>query len=139
MPSLFFFNRYISCGILWYDLPIAQYQQVSCILDVIFGFLVSKNIPREMFNIRGYFNRSYLGKCSTAFLKNGKLTCPNQDFKCWLGHAQCQFLTFYKCHKIWTAWSQRLVFSEFSWLYDTYHWWKFQKSPWSKDDTPLMI
>ena len=96
-------------------------------------FLCQKTYPGKCSISKVILSRSYLGKCSPAFLKNGKLTCPNQDCKCWLGHAQCQFLIFYKCHKIWTTWSQRLVLSEFSCLYDTYYWWKFQKSPWSKD------
>ena len=32
------------------------------------------------------------------------------------------------------AWSQRLIFSGFSYLYDTYHWSKFQKSARGKSD-----
>ena len=44
----------------------------------------------------------------------------------------CQSVFFKKYHKLWNAWSYRLIFSGFSYIYDTYHCWKFQKSPWGK-------
>ena len=45
-----------------------------------------------------------------------------------------QFVIFKKYHEFWNAWSWGLIFLGLSYLYNTYHWWKFQKKPCDKGD-----
>ena len=81
------------------------------------NFLSQKKIPRWIFKTR-------------CCLKQ-KLTKKKQYLKCHLRHTNLSFIKSTINSEILQI---RDLFSLLSYLYDTYHWLKFQKNPWDKDE-----